>query len=253
MAASTALAAAMPPHFSPSRGASEAGVPKKSTISLVAPSARHRRRPARVIRVFRSICRTLPIFTPKCKIPSVACSAFASPLAGTDSGRRHRDLVTGTLFGCRKGRVSFSIQEDPRCLPSLFVEFSLQTHVLLREMSTGMLRIALECGKNGGKAASSSSRTLLEEPMWALFCNGKRSGYGVRREATVEDLGVMETLRAVSMGAGVMPAKAEGEEDIAYVRAAFDHVIASKDTEILYMLSPEDGSGPDLTIFFIRL
>lgn len=117
-----------------------------------------------------------------------------------------------------------------------------------------MLRIALECEKNGGgKAVSSSSRTLLEEPMWALFCNGKKSGYGVRREATEEDLGVMETLRAVSMGAGVMPAKEEGEEEIAYVRAAFDHVIASKDTEILYMMSPEDGSGPDLTIFFIRL
>lgn len=116
-----------------------------------------------------------------------------------------------------------------------------------------MLRIALECEKNGGKAASSSSRTLLEEPMWALFCNGKRSGYGARREATEEDLGVMETLRAVSMGAGMMPAKAEGEEEVAYVRAGFDHVIASKDTEILYMMSPEDCSGPDLTIFFIRL
>lgn len=121
------------------------------------------------------------------------------------------------------------------------------------------MRIALECEKNGdnaandGKAAPLSSRTLLEEPLWTLFCNGKRSGYGVRREPTEDDLGVMETLRVVSMGAGVLPTRAEGEEEVAYLRAGFDHIIASRDAETLYMTSPNDGHGPDLTIFFVRM
>ncbi|XP_042447578.1 protein MIZU-KUSSEI 1-like [Zingiber officinale] len=267
-----AFATAVPSHPGPSSVADQDEHPKQPMlhhlspspqVSLVAPSSHYRRRrPARVVRVFRSICRTLPIFTPKCKISvgaatTVACSAVASPLSGTDS--RRNSLVTGTLFGCRKGRVSFSIQENPRCLPSLVVELSLLTHVLLREMSTGMVRIALECEKNSGnaandgKAASLSSRALLEEPLWTLFCNGKRNGYGVRREPTEDDLGVMETLRVVSMGAGVLPARAEGEEEVAYLRAGFDHIIASRDAETLYMTSPDDGPGPDLTIFFVRM
>ncbi|WOK91605.1 hypothetical protein Cni_G00296 [Canna indica] len=225
-------------------------------LSLVPPTARHRqRRPTRVLRLFRSLCRTLPIFTPNIKFatsnvsPTISCAAGASPVL-TDARRRNNNLVTGTIFGYRKGRVSFSIQENPRCLPSLVIELSTQTHALLRDMSAGMVRVALECDK---KTERSSSVYLLDEPLWTLFCNGKKSGYGVRREATDDDLAVMETLRAVSMGAGVLPARTEAEEELAYVRAGFDHVIGSRDSETLYMTGPDDGNGPDLTIFFVRL
>ncbi|KAL0885667.1 hypothetical protein Bca101_009650 [Brassica carinata] len=34
--------------------------------------------------------------------------------------------VWGTLFGYCKGRVSLSIQESPRCLPSLLVKLAMQ-------------------------------------------------------------------------------------------------------------------------------
>lgn len=90
-----------------------------------------------------------------------------------------------------------------------------------------------------------------------MFCNGKKTGYGVRREATEEDLNVMELLKAVSMGAGVLPGKSEHVDDadgeLAYMRAYFEHVVGSKDSETLYMLSPEGNCGPELTIFFVRI
>jgi uncharacterized protein (TIGR01570 family) len=38
-----------------------------------------------------------------------------------------------------------------------------------------------------------------------MFCNGKRVGYAVRREPTEEDISVLETLWAVTMGGGVLP------------------------------------------------
>ncbi|XP_065023382.1 protein MIZU-KUSSEI 1-like [Musa acuminata AAA Group] len=239
-------------------------------VSLVPPSSRHhrRRRPARVLRLFRSLCRTLPIFTPRCKFsqpcgrssstavsPFVICTPSASPLS-SDIRRRSRHLVTGTLFGYRNGRVSFSLQENSRCLPSLVVELSMQTQALLREMSTGMVRIALECERKPpehGKDGHSSSPSLLDESLWTMFCNGKKCGYGVRRDASEGDLMVMETLRAVSMGAGVLPSKSDAEGEMAYVRAGFEHVIGSRDSETLYMTGPDDGDGPDLTIFFVRL
>ncbi|KAF0897671.1 hypothetical protein E2562_000389 [Oryza meyeriana var. granulata] len=44
-----------------------------------------------------------------------------------------------------------------------------------------------------------------------MFCNGRKTGFAVRREATDDDLAVMETLRPVSMGAGVLPGSRSGE------------------------------------------
>lgn len=160
--------------------------------------------------------------------------------------------MSGTLFGYRKGRVSLSIQENPKCLPSLVVELAMHTNVLQKELGTGMVRIALECEKRTEK----DKVKLLEEPLWTMYCNGKKTGYGVKREASEEDLHVMELLRPVSMGAGVLPSnhEAEGPDDeLAYIRAYFDHVVGSRDSETLYMLSPEGNNGPELSIFFVRV
>ncbi|CAI0554679.1 unnamed protein product [Linum tenue] len=126
-----------------------------------------------------------------------------------------------------------------------------------------MLRIALECenggnnNNNGGSNGSSSNKMkLLDEPLWTMYCNGKKTGYGVKREATAEDLQVMELLKPVSMGAGVLPGNAETEGvegELAYMRAFFERVVGSKDSETFYMLSPEGNNGPELTIFFVRV
>ncbi|KAG6605300.1 Protein MIZU-KUSSEI 1, partial [Cucurbita argyrosperma subsp. sororia] len=126
----------------------------------------------------------------------------------------------------------------------------MQTNVLQKEMSSGMVRIALECEKRTDKADKTK---LMEEPLWTMFCNGKKNGYGVKREASDDDLKVMEILRAVSMGAGVLPGNSDvdgpdGEQ--AYMRAHFERVVGSRDSETFYMLSPEENSGPELSIFF---
>ncbi|XP_058203950.1 protein MIZU-KUSSEI 1-like [Rhododendron vialii] len=82
-------------------------------------------------------------------------------------------------------------------------------------------RIALECEKRPERDRTE----LLQEPLWNMYCKGKKSGYGVKREATEEDLQIMELLRAVSMGAGVLPGKSDVEGpdgELAYMRAHFD-------------------------------
>lgn len=145
-----------------------------------------------------------------------------------------------------------SIQESPMCYPSLVVELAVQTNALQKKLGSGMVRIALECEKRTDK----EKVKLLEEPVWNMFCNGKKNGYGVKRDPTKDDLRVMELLRAVSMGAGVLPGNSEIEGpdgDLAYIRAHFDRVVGSKDSETLYMISPDGNSGPELSIFFIRV
>ncbi|KAK9134364.1 hypothetical protein Syun_013694 [Stephania yunnanensis] len=237
-----------------------ASTPARKPVSLIQPSQKNKKQKSstKVVRVFRSVFRSLPIMTPICKLPNLHGMGFPD----SHHHGHHRSntsssgtKVTGTLFGYRKGRVSLSIQEAPKCLPSLVVELAMQTSVLQREMSSGMVRIALESEKRAERDHGQKVR-LLDEPVWTMYCNGRKSGYGVKRDATEEDLSVMEVLRMVSMGAGVLPGKSEVEGpdgELAYIRAHFEHVVGSKDSETFYMLSPEGNNGPELSIFFVRV
>ncbi|KAL4290445.1 hypothetical protein GQ457_14G003140 [Hibiscus cannabinus] len=222
--------------------------PQPRAFSLIKPSELKsgKKQKRRVFRAFRSVFRSFPILTPSCKCP--VSPGLQSDSHITNSGTR----VTGTLFGYRKGKVTLSVQQTPKCLPSLVIELAMQTNVLQKELSAGMVRIALECEKRPGK----EKVKVFDEPVWTMFCNGKKTGHGVKREATADDLNVMELLKAVSTGAGVLPGNSESEGidgELAYIRADFDRVVGSKDSETLYMLSPDGNSGPELSIFMVRL
>ncbi|XP_047068610.1 protein MIZU-KUSSEI 1-like [Lolium rigidum] len=293
------------PSPSPSPSSSPSSSPSPSAPSPTPAAARghaleeppKRKRPSRrskPVRMFQSMCRSLPVVTaPRCGrllqpqpaagTPAATTSparlsssdSFLSHLisptggaAGTSSSHRR---MTGTLFGYRDGRVALALQENPRCRPALVVELALQTHVLLREIgTTAGARIVLECekkhvveehgsgaGEDGGSAGGHDDEGwLLEEPIWTMFCNGKRVGYAVRREPTDADVSVLETLWAVSMGGGVLPGRAGADApdgEMAYMRGCFEHVIGSRDSESLYMLGPQGGDCPELAVFFVRL
>lgn len=223
--------------------------PNRPPISLQ-PS--HRRGPSKstkLLRRFRSVFRSFPIITPACKMPV--------QLHGSRQGDGHvhgGTRMTGTLFGYRKTRVNLAIQENPRCLPILLLELAIPTGKLLQDMGTGLVRIALECEKN-----PSEKTKIIEEPIWTLYCNGRKSGYAVRREPTDDDLCVMQLLHAVSMGAGVLPSysmaveQAAMDGELAYLRAHFERVVGSKDSETYHMMSPEANNGTELSIFFVRI
>ncbi|XP_062196400.1 uncharacterized protein LOC133899431 [Phragmites australis] len=263
--------------------------------TLEAPSRRHLsgRHGSRPARLFQKLRHALPVLTltPRCGRLQVgspgeitAASSSSSSIVGSRpvphvmsfsgaSGPCRR--VTGTLYGHRKGHVALALQETPRCLPSLVVELALQTHAMLRDLGNPAgARIVLEAERRaasdasgeGGSWARRRSRAplLLDEPAWTMFCNGKKTGYAVRREATDDDLTVMETLRAVSMGAGVLPGRPSSpadaapwqgaDDEVPYMRGSFDHFVGSRDSESLYMVAPQGGgTGPELTVFFVRL
>ncbi|XP_010268712.1 PREDICTED: protein MIZU-KUSSEI 1-like [Nelumbo nucifera] len=172
-------------------------------------------------------------------------------------GRPRKALLTnkatiGTLFGYRKGRLSLAIQEDPRCVPMFVIELPILTSAFHKEMATGLVRIALE------SETKTSKKKLLEEFVWAVYCNGRKTGYSIRRKVRSEDeLHVMQHLRGVSMGAGVLPCPSEKESadgELTYMRARFERVVGSKDSEALYMINPGGCTdGPELSIFFVRV
>ncbi|CAM0911122.1 unnamed protein product [Alopecurus aequalis] len=262
-------------------GQSPARVPGHT---LEAPSRKHRsgRSSSRSARLFQKLRSALPVLAPRCgKMPAGSACEIAAA-ASTSSGAADSHLlshvvsfssgggrpcrrVTGTLFGRRKGRVALALQETPRSLPSLVVELALQTHALLRELGNPAgARIVLETERRvavagAGEGAPRPPRrpaALLDESAWTMFCNGRKTGYAVRRQATEDDLTVMETLRAVSMGAGVLPPAggSSPDDEVAYMRGCFEHFVGSRDSESLYMVAPQGGgTGPELAVFFVRL
>ncbi|KAF5747067.1 hypothetical protein HS088_TW06G01245 [Tripterygium wilfordii] len=163
------------------------------------------------------------------------------------------NATTGTIFGYRKGRVSLAIQEDPHCLPMFVIELPMYSTTLHKEMaSDDIVRLALE------SETKSHKKKLLEEFVWAVYCNGRKVGYSIRRKQMSDDeLHVMQLLRGVSMGAGVLPGPNNNEKEsldgeLTYIRARFERVVGSKDSEALYMINPDGAAGPELSIFFLR-
>ncbi|CAN8237090.1 unnamed protein product [Cochlearia groenlandica] len=221
-------------------------------ITLEPPSGKNKSagtKSNKLYRRVRSAFRSLPIISPMCNLPVGGTGLHENHVHG---GTR----VTGTLFGYRKTRVNLAVQENPRSLPILLLELAIPTGKLLQDLGLGMVRIALESEKK-----PSEKTKIVDEPIWALFCNGKKTGYGVKRQPTEEDLVVMKMLHAVSMGAGVLPvsggggggATAEQEGDLTYMRAHFERVIGSRDSETYYMMNPDGNNGPELSIFFVRV
>ncbi|XP_057961569.1 protein MIZU-KUSSEI 1 [Malania oleifera] len=158
--------------------------------------------------------------------------------------------VVGTLFGYRRGHVHFAFQEDPKLRPAFLIELATPTSVLVREMASGLVRIALECEKKAEKKGVK----LLGEPLWRTYCNGKKCGYAMRRECGAEEWMVLKAVEPISMGAGVLPGNGVGSEgELMYMRAKFERVVGSKDSEAFYMMNPDGSGGPELSIYLLRV
>ncbi|CAL4945047.1 unnamed protein product [Urochloa decumbens] len=230
------------------------------------------RKTSRALRAIRALIRSLPIVAPAaCRPASALPRRYTKPHDGHGHGGGGGARVTGTFYGHRRARITLAVQERPGSLPSLVLELGVPTGKLMQELSAGgHVRIALECEKKSKKSpppdgngnGGGGSVSLLEEAMWTAYVNGRRVGYAVRREASEGDLAVMQLLSTVSVGAGVLPgdvvdapAGAEADGEVAYMRAGFDRVVGSKDSESFYMVNPEGGAGggTELSIFLVRV
>lgn len=211
--------------------------------------------------------KLLPVLTTGCKMAA---------MLGRHNNRAlladHAPTVT--LFGHRRGRLSLAIHEDTRSPPAFLIELPMLAAALHREMATGTVRLAFESDTRG--VASRRRRPLLEEYVWAVYCNGRNAGYAIRRkDASDDERHVLRLLRGVSMGAGVLPPPPDeragaaaratpsacSDGELTYMRARVERVVGSKDSEAFHMINPDDGSAnaarggdsaPELSIFFVR-
>jgi len=194
----------------------------------------------KVSSILRSLLRVIPL-------PMAAsCRAIGMP-AGPSDKPSLGSRVTGTLYGHRRGHVHFVVQEDPRAQPVLLLELATPTNSLVKEMASGLVRIALECERTAGRGK------LFQEPIWTMYCNGRKTGYAMRRNCTETDSQILGMVQAISMGAGVLPLEEGSEGELMYMRARFERVVGSRDSEAFYMMNPDGTGGPELSIFLLRI
>uniref|UniRef100_A0A803P4F9 Protein MIZU-KUSSEI 1 n=1 Tax=Cannabis sativa TaxID=3483 RepID=A0A803P4F9_CANSA len=192
--------------------------------------------------------------TLKKKLPAVAVArlrsvltAFGRNRAGLSSGLGNR--VVGTLFGSRRGHVHFAFQKDPNSEPAFLIELATPISGLVREMA------------------------LLEENVWRTYCNGKKCGFATRRDCGPKDWKILKAVEPISMGAGVLPGlglveennnssdnKASGSDngggdggELMYMRAKFERIVGSRDSEAFYMMNPDSNGAPELSIYLLRV
>lgn len=191
------------------------------------------------------------------KLQAIAVSRLKS-MIGFGRNRAHfhglGTRLVGTLFGYRRGHVHFAFQKDPTSHPVFLVELATPITGLVREMASGLVRIALECDKDDKKAGGGASCRLIDQAVWRTYCNGKKCGFATRRECGAKEWQILKAVEPISMGAGVLPAAANGEgEVVMYMRAKFERVVGSRDSEAFYMMNPDSNAAPELSIYLLRV
>ncbi|CAO2831417.1 unnamed protein product [Amaranthus hypochondriacus] len=237
--------------------------------------------------------KLFPLLTSGCKVVALLAKSHHLHLRRPMISD-HATIIT--LFGTRRGRITLAIQENPHGIPIFMVELPILSSTFYKEMGCDILRVALE------SETKTHKKKLMEEFVWAIYCNGRKMGYSIRRTQFSDDeIHVMQMLRGVSMGAGVLPApssknndhghgheqqqhrhshyehnnhnhfynddydyyydhddelikmeKDDNGDQFTYLRARFERVVGSKDSEALYMINPDHSDGPELSIFFVR-
>ncbi|XP_050212668.1 protein MIZU-KUSSEI 1 [Mercurialis annua] len=166
--------------------------------------------------------------------------------------RPSKTMVVGTIFGHRRGsKVWFCIQFDRFSTKSLLLlEFSIPTTQLVREMQSGLLRLALECDRPEFK-----SYPLRSVPVWTLYCNGRRIGFASKRKPTDQNRLMLKSMQSTTVGAGVIPAgfgSLGNSEEIMYMRANYEHAIGSANTESFHLINLDEGVGQEFSVFLMR-
>ncbi|KAE8728253.1 putative histone H3 [Hibiscus syriacus] len=98
-------------------------------------------------------------------------------------------VITGTIFGYRRGKTIFCIQANPKSKNDLILlEFGITTSALAREMQGGILRVALECTTSG------NSESVLSMPLWTIYCNGRKVGFAVKWKPSKADMDALKLM-----------------------------------------------------------
>ncbi|PQP94886.1 protein MIZU-KUSSEI 1 [Prunus yedoensis var. nudiflora] len=199
---------------------------------------------------------SFPTIIPTCKwlaIPPASPSLFPGQ-------KSHRDALREPPWPCQLRRPAGSQVGARFASRACHVNiFTRQGDVFRTRPHCSRVRKASWFRPYGAPSNVKSWLRHCQEPSWTMYCNGRKCGYAASRTCGESDWHVLTTVRSVSVGAGVIPVVDDGkkgsasEGELLYMRARFERVVGSRDSEAFYMLNPEGNGGPELSIFLLRI
>lgn len=67
---------------------------------------------------------------------------------------------------------------------------------------------------------------------------------------------MLKTMQSTTVGAGVMPTgyglESESGQEVMYMRANYEHVVGSADSESFHLINPDQYPGQELSVFLLR-
>ncbi|KAL5819465.1 hypothetical protein ACOSQ3_023396 [Xanthoceras sorbifolium] len=158
-------------------------------------------------------------------------------------------LFTGTIICPVNGeQLRLCMQEDSSSSPLVLLDLPLSTSAFSRLIRYGTIRIVLECRCECDSARS--KEPLLSMPKWVMYCNRQKMGFAKRREVAGKDAWLLEMLRTVSAGAGILPDK--DSSGYKYLRGQFEQVAGSDNSEAYHLIDLSSCFGQELSVFFLR-
>ena len=86
-----------------------------------------------------------------------------------------------------------------------------------------------------------------------MYCNGRKVGYAVKRRPSKADMDALRLMSSVFVGAGMISGKElDHDDELMYLRANFERVRGSSDSETFHLIDPDGNIGQELSIFFFR-
>lgn len=89
-----------------------------------------------------------------------------------------------------------------------------------------------------------------------MYCNGRKVGFAIRRKASGQNRLMLKTMESMTVGAGVIPAgfgpSGSEAEEVMYMRANYEHVIGSADSESFHLINPDEYPGQEFSVFLLR-
>lgn len=68
---------------------------------------------------------------------------------------------------------------------------------------------------------------------------------------------MLKTMSSTTVGAGVMPIRSglgsgSVSEEVMYMRANYEHMVGSADSESFYLINPDECPSQELSVFLLR-
>nr|CAD1834224.1 unnamed protein product [Ananas comosus var. bracteatus] len=182
---------------------------------------------------------------------SSASSSSASLPGDADDAARRRRRRRARLRRGGRGR------RRPARVPRAADRARHPTSALVREMASGLVRIALECergsrvvagGGGGGGGAGSFWKSRCGARTATARSAGSRCGASAGRGLAGPPGG-----RARLHRRRRAPGDPGSAGEMMYMRARFERVVGSRDSEAFYMMNPDHSGGPELSIYLLRV